>query len=79
MGSCDTIEWDMGQGAWDTGRVDLSANRQVGRQRVANFGERCGVWVLTQHRECVKKETTISLDLEAKGHEKMVQDWKGNR
>jgi hypothetical protein len=31
MGSCDTIEWDMGQGAWDTGRVELSANREMGK------------------------------------------------
>jgi len=31
MGSCDTIEWDRGQGAWDTGRVELSANREVGK------------------------------------------------
>jgi len=31
MGSCDTIEWDRGQGARDTGRVELSANREMGK------------------------------------------------
>jgi len=31
MGSCETIEWDRGQGARDMGSINLSANREMGK------------------------------------------------